>query len=306
MDSDDIGDDLGWYEPSLKEDLALRGPHGAASNMFWREDNAAVWDMLAHCLHPTKEFAHIKTFEKKADGHGAYVAFKERMLGPNITKSLEAVADNLIRTIKFTGNTNRGFTFDKMVTTLAQGFLDCGTEYSEHKKVDLLIKAINDPFLTEAKLQIRSSPLLKNSFHEAVSFIQELLAERVDHSNKGTRNVASATTRNSSRRGKNSSKKGGGGLDKWDPNNPGAHYTWKCWRSLTQAQRDKCKEAHKKKKTNSGGNSSGNSGGGGYKAQIAALNQKVATLTTNLEAAQAVAEHQSIGAAISNKRKRDS
>jgi hypothetical protein len=33
--------DPGWYQPSLKMDLALRGPRGAL-NMCWREDNTVV------------------------------------------------------------------------------------------------------------------------------------------------------------------------------------------------------------------------------------------------------------------------
>jgi hypothetical protein len=50
-----MDEDHGWYEPSLKMDVALRGPHGV-DNMFWREDNTIVWNMLVHCLHPTKEY----------------------------------------------------------------------------------------------------------------------------------------------------------------------------------------------------------------------------------------------------------
>ena len=58
-------DDPGWFQPSLREDLALRGPHPktGADNMFWREDNSTVWDMLLHCLHPTKDYAYLKFYE---------------------------------------------------------------------------------------------------------------------------------------------------------------------------------------------------------------------------------------------------
>jgi hypothetical protein len=306
MKSDIDDDDPGWYEPSLKDDLALRGPHGAADNMFWREDNAAVWDMLANCLHPTKEYAHIKTFAKKADGHAAYVSLKESMLGPSITKSLEAIADNVIRTVKYTGKGS--FTFDRLVTMMIQGFIDCGTEYSDYKKVDMLLKAIHDPSLSSVKLNVRSSKDLKNNFHETVAFIQEHLAERTDYGNKGDRNVATTSTSSSTSnsksgrgRGKSGSGKSGksvkGGLAAWDPKNPAAYYSPKAWRAMTKAQRQLHFDAKAAK--NSGG-------GGNYNAQIKALNEKVAALTSNLEAAQAVAEHQSIGAAISGKRKRDS
>jgi hypothetical protein len=71
----DLDDD--WYEPSLKEDLALRGPHGDDDNMFWREDNTTVWKMLVFCLHPTKEYAYAKPFERVMDGNGAQNALKD-------------------------------------------------------------------------------------------------------------------------------------------------------------------------------------------------------------------------------------
>jgi hypothetical protein len=229
------------------------------------------------------------------------------MLGPNITKSLEAIADNMIRTIKYTGKGS--FTFDRLVTMMIQGFIDCGTEYSEYKKVDMLLKAIYDPSLSSVKLNVRSSRELKDDFHATVSFIQEHLAERTDYGNKGDRNLAStATTTSKKRRGKagKSRKKNSSGasqgLDAWDPNNPGAYFSAKGWKSLTRAQ----KQQHFDAKASRQNRQRSSNDGSSYKAQISALSEKVATLTSNLEAAQAVAEHQSIGAAISGKRKRDS
>jgi hypothetical protein len=310
MDPTIAAEDPGWFQPSLREDLSLRGPHPKAGveNMFWREDNTTVWDMLLQCIHPTKEYAYIKAYEKKCDGHSAYVALKRRMLGPGITKSLEAVADKIIRSVKYSGS-SRGFTFDKMVTALQQGFIDCGTEYSETKKVQMLIDAITDPSLESAKQNIRSSDKLKNNFLEAVANIQEQLAERVDVNNRGTRMVSafgkkSSGSSSSKKKRFDTSKFDKNRLNAWDPSKPGALYTNKVWHSLTAEQKKQHKAARFNKKSNgSTGRSNTNNG---YKSQIAALNQKVSELESNLAAAQAVTEHQSIGAAISGKRKRDS
>jgi hypothetical protein len=317
MEHNIADEDPGWFQPSLREDLALRGPHPKAGveNMFWREDNTTIWDMLLQCLHPTKEYAYIKAHEKKCDGHSAYVTLKRRMLGPGITKSLEAVADKIIRTVKYSGS-SRGFTFDKMVTALTQGFIDCGTEYTEAKKVQMLIDAITDPSLESAKQNIRSCDKLKNNFLEAVANIQEQLAERVDVNNRGTRMVSAfgkktggGTTPSKKRRFDNSNR-----LAAWDPSNPGALLTTKCWHSLTAAQKKQHRAARfnnrksKARSNNTTNNTTNNNGNTNtsYKSQIAALTQKVSALENNLEAAQAVNEHQSIGAAISGKRKRDS
>jgi hypothetical protein len=67
-------------------DVVLRGPH-RNDNIFWREDNAIVWDMLVHCHHPTKEYAYAQPYERAMNGTAAYTALKERMLGAAITKS---------------------------------------------------------------------------------------------------------------------------------------------------------------------------------------------------------------------------
>jgi hypothetical protein len=304
--------DPGWYEPSLREDIAFRGPHGAA-NIFWREDNTAVWDMLAHCLHPVKEYVHIKQYEKKADGHAAYHAFKKIMLGPAITKSLEATADKLIRTTKYSGA--KGFTFDRMVTMMTQGFIDCGTEYSEDKKVGMLLDAITDSSLEATKLAVLASEKLENDFQAAVGYIQQQIAKRGDPNSKGTRGVAAYGSggRGNQGRGRNGKGRGGGRqrrrtwkpagsgrpLEKWDPTKPGAWYSFKAFRKFTPEQKAKNREAKGRSGNNTTITPSPN-------AQIAALSQQIATLTSNLESAQAVNEHQSIGAAISGKRKRDS
>jgi hypothetical protein len=182
--------DYDWYEPSLKEDLALRGPHGDDNNMFWREDNTVVWNMLVFCLHPTKEYAYAQPFERSMDGNAAYNALKERMLGPSITKALEAKADHTIRTLQYNGQ-SKGLSFDRFVTNFTQAFLDCGIEYPEDKKVSLLLRAITDPSLQIACGQIRCSRDLKVDFTAAVSYVVEELASRADSHSRGSRNVSS-------------------------------------------------------------------------------------------------------------------
>jgi hypothetical protein len=124
-------EDKGWYQLSLNEDLALRGPHGNES-MFWHEDNLAIWNMLMHCLHPTSSWTHIKPFQKKSDGHGAYTALKANMFGPEVTKTLRANAVKVISTIKYNGQ-SKGLSFDKMSTTLTQAFLNCVPSLGHHQ-----------------------------------------------------------------------------------------------------------------------------------------------------------------------------
>jgi hypothetical protein len=159
--------DPGWYQPSLKMDLALRGPHGAL-NMFWREDNTVVWDMLVHCLHPTREYACAQPFERHMDGNAAYSALKERMLGATITKALEAKTDHVIRTLQYNGQ-NKSLTFNKFIATFTQAFLNCGIEYPEDKKMSLLLRAITNSSLQIACGQICGSQDLKVNFTAAVS-----------------------------------------------------------------------------------------------------------------------------------------
>jgi hypothetical protein len=316
-------EDPGWYEPNLKMDVALRGPHGD-DNIFWREDNTAVWDMLVHCLHPTKEYAYAQPFERAMNGNGAYTALKERMLGATITKALEAKADHLIRTLQFNGQT-KGLSFDKFITTFTQAFLDCGMEYPEDKKVSLLLRAITDTSLQIACGQIRGSRDLKKDFTAAVSYIVEELASRADTHSRGARNVSSTNRgsrggrggrsgrndRNhrggrgrgrggrSGRGGRGSHSRGGEGpLNKWDASKPGAWYSYKAYVNFTPEQKRLNKEAKEKAGIPTTNRTS----------NIAALTQRIEELATNIEVAQAVNQHQSqsIGATISGKRKRQS
>jgi hypothetical protein len=113
------------------------------------------------------------------DGNTAYNALKNRMLGPSITKALEANADQTIRTLQFNGQ-NKNLTFNRFITHFTQAFLDCGIVYPEGKKVSLLLRAITDPSLQIPCVQVRRSRDLKGDFTAAVSYIVEELATRAD------------------------------------------------------------------------------------------------------------------------------
>jgi hypothetical protein len=113
------------------------------------------------------------------DGNAAYNALKDRMLGPSITKALEAKADHTIRTLQTNGQT-KGLSFDWFVTNFTQAFLDCGIKYPEDKKVFLLLRAITNPSLQIVCGQIRCSRNLKVDFTAAVSYVVEELASRAD------------------------------------------------------------------------------------------------------------------------------
>jgi hypothetical protein len=246
------------------------------------------------------------------------------MLGPSITKALEAKADHTIRTLQYNGQT-KGLSFDRFVTNFTQAFLDCGLDYPEDKKVSLLLRAITDPSLQIACGQIRCSRDLKVDFTAAVSYIVEELASRADSHSRGSRNV-STVDRRGGRGGRNSGRGRGGrgtsgrgnrsgrgsgrgnnrsstpatseGLTKWDPNQPGAYYTKKAYARMTPEQRTKNYEAKRQAGTGQRQNS--------QIATLTSLTQRVQELTNNLEVAQAVNQHQSqsIGATISGKRKR--
>jgi hypothetical protein len=95
--------------------------------MFWDADNSTVWDTFFHCLHPTKDYASIKSFERSLDGHVAYYALKHCMMGASMVQTLEAQANQVLQTLKYQGQ-NQGFTFGKFVNTFKQAFLDCGIE----------------------------------------------------------------------------------------------------------------------------------------------------------------------------------
>jgi hypothetical protein len=105
--------------------------------------------------------------------------------------------------------------------------------------------------------------------------------------------------------GRGSNGKSGGqgrALTKWDPSKPGAYYSYKVFKNFTPDQWAKNKAARE-----AAGVTSNQSTTHTQLASLSAsLSTQVAALTSQLETAQAVNEHQAIGAVVSRKRKADS
>jgi hypothetical protein len=230
--------------------------------------------MLVYCLHLTKEYVYTQPFEIAMDSNTAYTALKEQMLGATITitKALEAKADHQIRTLPFNGQI-KGVSFDKFIITFTQAFLDCGVEYSEDKKVSLLLRAITDPSLQIACGQIQGSRDLKVDFTAAVAYIVDEVASRANSKSRSSRNVALFDRRGShgsrgdgrGREGHGRSRCGGqsgcgygrgnsrnlaptaptNSLTKWNPNQPGAYYMTRTYQRLTSEQCTKNYDARK-------------------------------------------------------------
>jgi hypothetical protein len=235
-----------------------------------------------------------------------------------MVKSLEAQANHVLLRTKYTGQ-SKGFTFDRFISTMEHAFNDCGVACTESQKVTILLNSIADTTLGQTKHAIKSCKQMKNNFSEAVAYFVEELASRTNTNSRGHRNVSSfgKSGRRKSRGGRGghggrggrgSGKKGGGkkwsstssqAFDKWDPAKPGAYYSYKAFHKFTPEQRAQNKQAREQAGIGTANRSTNH--------QLAELKQQmIATLTSNLEVAQAVTEHQSIGAAISGERKRDS
>ena len=309
-------EDEGWFEPSIDEDLFNRGQHpvpGTAAP-HWRGDNTMVWNMLKQTIHPTKEFTWIKSFERAKNGNAAYWAMKHVMMGPGVTRAIRAEADKIIQNTKYDGKA-KGFAFDKMVTALAQAFIDSEIQWTEERKVQKLLNAITDSSLIAAKHAIMASTTLRDSYQDSVNYLQELVAIRDQHPGTSSLHTVAAIESSGDDASNNDGTEGNDDhpspLEEWDPSQPGAYYSSKAYAKLTPEQ----KELHAKANE---GDSSTEKKATGRKGKrdsskisdlIAIQNEQaaqIAKLISDLDAARAVAEHQgtvSIGATISNKRR---
>ena len=187
-----------------------------------------VWNMLKQTIHPTKEFTWIKSFERAKNGNAAYWAMKHVMMGPGVTRAIRAEADKIIQNTKYDGKA-KGFAFDKMVTALAQAFIDSEIQWTEERKVQKLLNAITDSSLIAAKHAIMASTTLRDSYQDSVNYLQELVAIRDQHPGTSSLHTVAAIESSGDDASYNDGTEGNDDhpspLEEWDPSQPGAYYS---------------------------------------------------------------------------------
>ena len=248
---------------------------GRHDGIFWRADNAAVWLFLRSKCHKTTMWSCIEAHERRKDGRAAYLALVNELMGEDRLLALADAADQKLSRLHF-DNKNRNFSWNKFTSMVRQLFLDMGArdQMSDQRKVTKIMNAWNVPNLMYIKGIILTNPELRNDPEATMTYLGTLLVSE-NKQQPGSRSISEVTTDQDSRqisaleakisalkntfnqkfnsggsgkskphKKKQNNKKGKfKGLDKWDPRNPGAYYSFKCFKSLTQEQKKKNQEA---------------------------------------------------------------
>jgi hypothetical protein len=247
-------------------------------------------------------------------------------MGPGLTKALETNADKIIQTIRFDGK-NKNQTYSAFTAKLQQAFTDSNrADWTQERRVKVLLNAVTDSRLTFSVMHVGTHPTMQYNYNDASNYLQEVLLDKYGpgSENKGNRGVAAFDSGGRGRgrggrggrsggrsggRGRGRGGRGRGGkqqLTAFDPSKLDAYYSYSAYKNFTQEQKDMIRAAKDSKAKGDGNYARTNSQIASILSTQKETARQLAALTSTLDVAAAVNNMgtQSIGAAISGKRKR--
>ena len=262
--------DPGFGNPSIAEDLVLRGRH---NGFFYRAENKVLFKIIELKVFGTEAWALIVQFKRTSDGRGAYFALRGQYLGVDVQMVMLRTSEDTLRRITFDAK-SRNFPFETFVARLREAFEHMGrdNQLSEERKVNKLLDAWNVPALSHLDATIQNDPNLRGSFDNAVNFLanqlsglklkngnQRNLSVLTTQEDKPTRTIAQLKTAlkaaKSKARKKSGREKGGDKSDdkkpaykknpgaKFNKDKPGAYVTSKVWNKMTDEERQAARAA---------------------------------------------------------------
>ena len=135
------------------------------SDPHFAQDNVAVWKILFELIKGTHHMSYVKPFVKKKDGRGAVKALHDQLLGKQALNNYASSAENKLQTLRYTGRTKRGWSFNKFVTShleqhaILHKLKDFGhTGIDETSKIRHFQSGMQDPALQICKSTINATP----------------------------------------------------------------------------------------------------------------------------------------------------
>ena len=196
---------------SIEMDLVERAQH---THGLYRDDNAAVYYKIEEATRGTQYADSIKTFQKKKDGRGAFMALSKQYAGPDKWESQLKRMTSLLHTRKWKGQGN--YTLERFCQHHRNAYVSmqaCAEHVAfqlpnEHSRVGYLLDGIenNDPPLQAALANVEedvgdgteANPGKRNDFELAVAYIlpKDPVARKRDATNKRGASEISDVTAN--------------------------------------------------------------------------------------------------------------
>jgi hypothetical protein len=274
---EDEATDLTEDYQTIHQEMISRAPHGTP---VYKIDNAKVHGILRGLCETSKEaIVAIHPAEANCDGRAAYLHLFNRYLGRNASLSLSTKAENVLSSLKYSGETSR-FNFARFVqeSKTQHQVLESLELQGLHKGIDeaskvrhFLNSIAGNRQLESVKTQILSTPTLRENFEECIRLAQDVL----DASGPGNTPYRSRYNVSSV------SAQGDTGIES-------RYYSKEEYAKLTTDQRQALYELRKKRGLagkKKGGKDTGRGGGGGDskgKGQLKTLKRRIAALKTKL------------------------
>ena len=261
---------------------------------YYVEDNIKLWHILHELFKAHQSFTHLKPFQKKQDGRGAYRALFDYHLGKKHLQNRSRATEATLNKLRYTGESKR-FTFDRYVNqhkdahTILDGLKQYGYSGIDNaSKVRRFLDGIQYKPLDSAKYHINTHDTLDEDFDGVVNFLKNTLIQNNLMSGDSTAQIsATAVAKGAGTKTANNKKSSGGGKSVgFAPNtkqgNGGGttpqpthyvdvedrYYTNEEYKDMSQDQRLSLKMKREKKHGNSGssaGRGKTNNAGGGTK-----------------------------------------
>ena len=248
-------DDPGFGLPDFHTELATRGRH---NGVYWKSSNRMVWTMMRHICHGTNAWPFVSSFERTANGRGAYLAFSQHYMGTDIQHGIRTKAADVLQNSRYTGE-SKNFTFDKFTARMTKAFNDSRYMPDEDKVIKLL-NAFQVPSLDWAKGTISSNPVYRNNYDAAVAFLAEQVRAKKPSGGRDARDNRNISAFGGKDPNKTPNKKNNKGKWKFDPKNPTRYCPPHIYHKLDKDIKDKIRAAREK-----------NKGGSSMKTQMASL-----------------------------------
>ena len=160
--------------PINTDELVTRLPH---TGPIYNNDNAAVYQKIEEATKGTSVESTINSFSRRKDGRGAFLAIIVNHAGDVKYRSIAKKRQNLLQTIKWTGNS---YALDTNVSNHRQAYDDlreCSTHItvpvpSDPQRVEYLIDIITskDSTLQDSIVLVRAKTNnMRNDFKGAAN-----------------------------------------------------------------------------------------------------------------------------------------
>ena len=84
-----------------QDEMIARASHDVANNEAYPYDNRMVWDLIAGWVRDTECWIHVKPFQRRRDGRGAYLAIYNHYLGVNTVNNQARTAEAKLNKLEY-------------------------------------------------------------------------------------------------------------------------------------------------------------------------------------------------------------